>query len=248
MKELASADSCGDVMARAWRSRTATKALLVAGIAAVGVYAVGDLLSGLLYEGYSFKDQVISELTALGSPVRPLMLAAMTAYGLLVAAFGVGIWRSAGRSRSLRWVGPLLIASSIVGFFTHVVFPMSSRGMEPSFTDTMHIIGTGVWSLLILVAIVLSAVAYRGRFRRYSIATLLVLVGFGTASSIAMGGIEENLTPWAGGFERINAYAFFAWLIVLAVTVMRRSLGQVTPEKSVTEVAQTKAPSLVASR
>jgi Protein of unknown function (DUF998) len=247
LKERASADSCGDVMARAWRSRTAGKALLVAGIAAVGVYAVGDLLSGLLYEGYSFKDQVISELTALGSPVRPWMLAAMTAHGLLVAAFGVGIWRSAGRSRNLRWVGPLLIASSIVGFFTQVVFPMSSRWMEPSFTDTMHIIGTGVWSLFVLVAMVLSAVAYRGRFRLYSIVTLLVLVGFGTASSIAMGGVEENLTPWAGGFERINAYAFFAWLIVLAVTVMRRSLGQVTHEKGVTEVAQTRAPSLVAS-
>jgi hypothetical protein len=70
----------------------AGKALLVAGIAAVGVYAVGDLLSGPLYEGYSFKDQVISKLTALGSPVRPLMLAVMTAHGLLVAAFGVGIW------------------------------------------------------------------------------------------------------------------------------------------------------------
>lgn len=248
MKELASADSCGDVMARAWGSRTARKALLVAGIAAVGVYGLGDLLSGLLYEGYSFKNQVISELTALGSPVRPLMLAAMTAHGLLLAAFAVGIWRSAGRSRSLRWVGPLLIASSIVGFFTQVVFPMSSRGMEPSFTDTMHIIGTGVWSLFVLMAMVLSAVAYRGRFRRYSIVTLLVLVGFGTASSIAMGGVEENLTPWAGGFERINAYAFFAWLIVLAVTMMRRSLGQVTPEKGVSKVAQTRAPSMAASR
>jgi hypothetical protein len=52
------------------------------------------------------------------------------------------------------------------------------------------------------------------RFRPYSIVTLLVLVGFGTASSIAMGGIDENLTPWAGGFERINAYVFFAWLVV----------------------------------
>jgi hypothetical protein len=133
------------------------------------------------------------------------------------------------------------------GFFTQVVFPMSSRWMEPSFTDTMHIIATGVWSLLVLVAMALSAVAYRGRFRLYSIATLLVLVGFGTASSIAMGGIEENLTPWAGGFERINGYAFFAWLIVLAVTVMRRPLGQVTPEKGVTEVAQRRAPSIVAS-
>ena len=246
MRELASADSCGDVMLGAWRSRTAGKALLAAGIAAVGVYAVGDLLSGLLYEGYSFKDQVISELTALGSPVRPLMLAAMTANGLLLIAFAVGIWRSAGRSRSLRWVGPPLIASSIVGFLTQVVFPMSSRWMEPSFTDTMHIIGTGVWSLLILVAMVLAAVAFRGWFRLYSIVTLLVLVGFGTASSIAMGGVEEDLTPWAGGFERINAYAFFAWLVVLAVTVMRRSLHQVTPEKGVTEVALTREPSLVA--
>jgi Protein of unknown function (DUF998) len=138
--------------------------------------------------------------------------------------------------------------SSIVGFFTHVVFPMTSRGIEPSFTDTMHIIGTGVWSLFVLVAMVLSAVAYRGRFRFYSIATLLVLVGFGAGSSIAMGGIEEDLTPWAGGFERINAYAFFAWLVVLAVTVLRRSLGQVTPEKGVaeTEVAQTREPSIVA--
>jgi hypothetical membrane protein len=247
MKELASADSCGDVMLGGWRSRTAGKALLVAGIAAVGVYALGDLLSGLLYQGYSFKDQAISELTALGSPVRPLMLAAMTAHGLLLAAFAVGLWRSAGRSRSLRWVGPLLIASSIVGFFTHVVFPMSSRWMEPSFTDTMHIIGTGVWSLFVLVAMVLSAVAYRGWFRRYSIVTLLVLVGFGTAASIAMGGLEEDLTPWAGGFERINAYAFFAWLVVLAVTVMRRSLNQVTPKKGVTEVAQAREPSMAAS-
>lgn len=66
--------------------------------------------------GYSFKDQAISELTAPGAPVRPLMLAAMTAHGLLLIAFAVGIWRSAGHNRSLRWVEPLLIASSIVGF------------------------------------------------------------------------------------------------------------------------------------
>jgi hypothetical membrane protein len=82
--------------------------LLVAGIVAVGAYAVGDLLSGLLYEGYSFKDQWISELTAFGSPVRPLMVAVILVHGLLLVAFGVGVWRSAD-CRSLRWVGLLLI-------------------------------------------------------------------------------------------------------------------------------------------
>lgn len=133
MKELASTDSCGDVMARAWRSRTATKALLVAGIAAVGVYGLGDLLSGLLYEGYSFKDQAISELAAFGSPVRPLMVAVVLVHGVLVVAFGVGLWRSADR-RSLRWVGPLLIAAGLVGLPNHTVFAMSSRWMEGAST------------------------------------------------------------------------------------------------------------------
>jgi hypothetical protein len=95
--------------------------------------------------------------------------------------------------------------------------------------------------------LVLAAVAYRGWFHLYSIATLLVLTGFGQASWIAIQGTEENHTPWAGGFERINAYAYLAWLVVLAVTVLRRSLNQATPEKGVTEAAQTREPSMVAS-
>jgi hypothetical membrane protein len=246
MNELASADSCGDVMARAWRSRTARKALLVAGIVAVGVYGLGDLLSGLLYDGYSFKDQAISELAAFGSPVRPLMVAVILVHGVLVVAFGVGLWRSADR-RSLRWVGPLLIAAGLVGFPKHTVFAMSSRWMEGGFNDSMHQILSSVWGLFVCVAVVLSAVAYRGSFRLFSIVTLLVMVGFGMASTIAIGGIEENHTPWTGGFERISAYAYFAWLVVLAVTVMRRSLTRATPEKGVTEVPQTREPSMAAS-
>jgi Protein of unknown function (DUF998) len=245
MNELASADS-GGVMAGGWRSRTATKALLVAGIAAVGVYAVGDLLSGLLYEGYSFKDQWISELTAFGSPVRPVMVAVILIHGLLLVAFGVGVGRWADR-RSLRWVGSFLVAAGLVGFPTHTVFAMSSRWMEGGFNDTMHMVLSLVFSLIVSVAVALSAVASRGWFRLYSIVTLLVMIGFGGATSIAIRGIEENHTPWAGGFERINAYAYFAWLVVLAVTVMRRSLHHVTPEKGVTEVAQTREPSIAAS-
>jgi Protein of unknown function (DUF998) len=53
------------------------KVLLMAGIAAVGLYVMGDLLAGLLYDGYSFTDQAISELSAFGSPVRPLMVTSL---------------------------------------------------------------------------------------------------------------------------------------------------------------------------
>ena len=82
------------------------RVLLMAGIAAVVVYVIGDLLSALLYNGYSYLDQAISELSAFGSPVRPLMVTVILIHGLLVLAFGVGVLRASSR-RSLSWVGGL---------------------------------------------------------------------------------------------------------------------------------------------
>jgi hypothetical membrane protein len=213
--------SSGGTVARWWHSRMATQALLVAGIASVVVYGLGDLASGLLYDGYSYRDQWISELTAFGSPVRPLMVTAILAHGLLLLAFGVGIGRAADQ-RSLRWVGMLLIVAGVIGFPTHTMFAMSSRWMTTGFNDTMHASLSVAFSLVVFVALALSAVAFAGWFRLYAIATLAVLIGFGAASSVAIQGLDQNSTPWAGGFERINAYAYFAWLVVLAVLVMRR--------------------------
>lgn len=201
---------------------------LIAGLVAVGVYALGDLLSGLLYEGYSFRDQAISELTAIGSPVRPLMLAVIMAHGLLLITFGVGVWRSSAR-RSLRLAGPFLIAANVVGLILHPFVPMHSRGMATGFTDAMHGALTAAFSLFVLVAMVLAAIGHRGWFRLYSIATIVVLVGFGILSSLAIPNVERNLpTPWMGGFERINAYAYLGWVAVLAMILIRRSLDQVT--------------------
>lgn len=202
-------------------SRTPVTVLLYAGIAGVSLYVFGDVVSTLLYDGYSYRDQAISELSAFGSPVRPLMVTVILIHGLLVAAFGVGIVRSADRN-TLRWVGFAMVGAGLVGFPTHTAYAMSSRGMEPGFNDTMHIILSGLFSLLMITAIVLSAVAYRGRFRAFASATVLVVIAFGVAASFAIQGIEEDLTPWAGGFERISAYAYFAWIVVLAVTLNRR--------------------------
>jgi len=75
--------------------RAVDKLLLLAGAAAVIVYAIGDVLSGVLYDGYSWADQAISELRAFGSPVRPLMVAVILVHNVLLLAFGVGILRVA---------------------------------------------------------------------------------------------------------------------------------------------------------
>ena len=210
-------------MSRWWHGRTSTRALLWAGIAAVALYGVGDLVSGLLYGGYSFRDQAISELAAFGSPVRPLMVTVILLHDLLLVAFGVGVWRSAAR-KSLRWAGLSLVAIGVSGTPTHTVFAMSSRWMEAGFNDTMHQAFTAVFTLLVVVAIVLSAIACPGWFRRFSIGVLVVLTGFGAAAAFAIQGIEENATAWAGAFERINAYAYFAWLVALAAVLLRANV------------------------
>jgi hypothetical membrane protein len=215
-------------ISRSWRTRTATKVLLLAGIVGAAVYVVGDILSGLLYiydssRPYSFVDQWISELTALGSPVRTLMVTVMIVHGLLGAAFALGILRVAGQNRALRWVGVTLLAATAVSIWVHPFFPMGSRWMERSFTDTVHGTLTFVWLPIIAAALALSAVAFRGGFRLYAITTIAVFMGFGVASGIAIQGLEQNDTPWAGILERISAYALMAWFVVLAVTVIRRS-------------------------
>ena len=101
---------------------------------------------------------------------------------------------------------------------------MSSHGLETGFNDTMHITLSMLFSVLVVAMIALSAAAYRGWFRVYALATMVVVVGFGAASGVAMSGVEQDDTPWVGGFERINAYAYFAWLVVLAATVIRKEL------------------------
>ncbi|WP_206797037.1 DUF998 domain-containing protein [Amycolatopsis sp. MtRt-6] len=199
--------------------------LVPVAVAAVAVYIAGDVLSALLYDGYSYTDQAISELSAFGSPVRPLMVTVIAIHNVLLLAFGIGVLR-VSRSRSVWWIGALQIAEFVlVGIATHTFWAMSSRGRAPGFNDTMHIALSGVFSLLVVTMMIFSAVAFPGWFRRYALATTVVVVGFGIASSLAMRGLERNDTPCAGGFERINAYAYFAWLVVLAVMVTRRASG-----------------------
>jgi hypothetical protein len=90
-------------------------ALIWAAVAAVVVYVVGDVVSGLLYDGYSCRDQAISELSAFGSPVRPLMVTVIVIHNVLLLAFGIGVVRVA-RRRSVRWIGVLQIVDSILGY------------------------------------------------------------------------------------------------------------------------------------
>jgi len=242
MSTLGIVEPGGDVVPHWWRSRAAKKALILTPIPAVVVYIVVDVISALLYNGYSFLDQAISELSAFGSPVRPLMVTAILTQAVLMLAFAIGLLRVARRGSALWWIGAIGVAGFlIVGIPNHTFWAMSSRGMVTGFNDTMHITLSIVFTVIVIATMILSAIAYRGWFRLYAMATLAVVIAFGAAAGFAIRGIEQNETAWAGAFERINAYAYFAWLVVLAVMVTQHELGSLRVGGEV-DVSRPEAP------
>lgn len=208
---------------RGAQPRTKTeRALLTCGIVAGPLYIAADILAGLLYESYSFADQHISELAAVGAPTRVLMTVLVAFHTVLVGAFGVGVWRSAGRSRALRWTGGLLITVAVVGLFGGIFAPMNPRGVEPGLAATLHLVYIGTNVLLIMAAIGFSAAAFGWRFRLYAIGSILTMLIFGGWGATYAEKIEAGLaTPGAGIIERVSVYAWLVWLVVLAIALLR---------------------------
>jgi len=203
------------------------KVLLICGILASLIYVATDILAGMLWEGYSFTSQAISELSAIGAPTRPLVVTLSIIYDVLLIAFGLCVWvLAAGKRRALRLIGGLLVGIGAIGF-VWTQFPMHLRGVEMTFTDTMHWTIAGVVVFLILLMITLGVIAYRKRFRLYSIGTLVTLLVVGMWS-IFVGGAQiaaQQPMPFFGVMERITVYGYLAWVAVLAIILLCAERG-----------------------
>jgi hypothetical protein len=209
---------------------------LICGILSSLLYAGADVLAAIRYADYhSFTSQTISELTALGAPSRPLVLPLLTAHGLLALAFGVGVWGSAGQNSRLRLAGRVLIALGVVDLAAPF-FPIHVRGAEATLTDTMHIVLTTVTVVIILLVIGVGAAALGKWFRRYSIATILILFVFGALAGLDGARIAaQEPTPWVGVTERINIGGYLLWQVVLALSLLH------VQDPAHTEAARNKA-------
>ena len=197
--------------------------LLVCGVVAAVLYAAMLVLVPMQWEGYSSASQAISELSAIGAPTRSLWVVLGTIYTLLIALFGLGVWRSARQPGALRVAGTALVVSGIIGLFWP---PMHLRGTEFTLTDTLHIVWTIVTLLLMLVTMASSALALDKRFRLYSVATILLFVVFGGLTWLDAPLVAANLpTPWMGLWERANAGLYLLWVVVFAIVLLRRLPG-----------------------
>jgi hypothetical protein len=134
------------------------KILLGCGIASSVLYVASDILVSWWDPNYSYRDQSFSELLAPGAPTRPIMVVATgITYGLLVTAFGVGVWKAAGGRRTGHITGALLAGYAVTGAVTGVFLSAPTRETleagEETWRNTMHLPATAVSVLCTLLAI-----------------------------------------------------------------------------------------------
>jgi hypothetical protein len=207
------------------------KALLVCGVASSLLYAL--MIWGIRYDGYSPISQVPSELTAIGAPTRALWARLGWIYTVLVTAFGVGVWKSAGGGRALRIVGGLILAHASLG----LLWPFAAMHQREvlaagggTLSDTLHVVLGAVTVFLMFLAIGFGAFAFGKPFRLYSIATIVVLLTFGALTFLEAPRLQANQpTPWIGLWERINISVFLLWIVMLADALWRTRIPRRAP-------------------
>ena len=199
------------------------KALLICGILSSVLYVAINIFVAARAEGYSSVSQTVSELSAIDAPTRALWMTLIPIYGLLLIAFGYGVWLSGRRTRTLRIAGALVIAHGVLGFFwppMHLRPVLAAGG--GTLSDTLHIAWTFVTVVLMMLSIGFAAVEFGSGFRVYSIATVVLLIAFGAVTGTYAPSIQANLpTPLVGVWERIDISLFLLWVVVLAGALLR---------------------------
>jgi hypothetical protein len=206
------------------RKVSSKRILLICGILSLVLYVAATIFGAMRWNGYSSTSQTVSELIAINAPSAPLVVPLFLVYSILMFAFGLGVWRSSGQKRVLRFVACLIVGKEVLGLAVTLFAPMHMRGQETTLTDTMHALLTGVGVFLCMFpAIGLGATAFGKHFRFYSIGTMLIFIVFGIVSFLDAPQLAANLpTPWLGVWERVNIFGYLLWIVVLAITLLKK--------------------------
>lgn len=201
---------------------TLRKVLLGCGIVGSVWWVAIDVIGSLRYEGYSYADQTISELSAQGAPTRLfMMIVSGIPYVVLMTAFGIGVWATGAKSRVQRITGAFVVAEVMWGFIGGLAFPMAPRDVIAAGEDTlrnqMHAwYGIGM-PVLFVLTIGFGSRLLGKRFRYFSYGTVAAMLLFGLLMGLQNGALTANeSTPWMGVEERVTAYAPMLWMAVLA--------------------------------
>lgn len=211
------------------RSKKMTKSihlrtyLLTCGILSSLLYILTDIIASATWSDYHYSSQTVSELFAINAPTKAFVVFCFIIYALLIYAFGVGIWLSAGGKRILKIASTLIVGKEILGYAGTLFFPIHLRGEKGNYSDIMHGIVTAAGVFLFMFpAIIAGAIAFKGIFRIYSIITMIFFMLFGILAGLMQPALAANLpTPMMGIWERLNIYGYMLWIALFSIMIMR---------------------------
>jgi hypothetical protein len=196
------------------------------GVASSLLFMAMNVVAPLRWSAYDASSQVVSELSAVGAPTRPVWVVLGLFYTVLITAFGRGVWMAAAGNRRLQLAGIFIALYGALGLIWPFA-PMHARDVLAAgggtFKDTLHIGLGAVTQVLYLLALAFAAAALGTAFRLYSIATFFILFTFAIPTFRAVPLVGENQpTPLLGVWQRISIGVFLLWVIVLAVVLLVR--------------------------
>lgn len=177
-----------------------------------------DILAGKLLSGYNFSAQSMSEIGAVGSPTRSLVVTLSILASFFLIAFGIGVlWVS--KSALLPCiVAGLIIGNAVFGLIAILYFP-NQYGVRPEF-QTPGVILMFFSVLCFMLAMILGAFAFQGWMRIISASIpaayiFLAIIRFTTVKSSASGA-----TTLIGTQERTMGYSFLVWVLALSIYIL----------------------------
>lgn len=205
------------------------RAMLLSGVVSSLLYILMNIVVPMRWPGYSPFAHTVSELSAVGAPTRMSWVWPSFLYSAMVIAFGLGVRLAASGRRNVRSIGGLLLTYGLVCSLWPLV-PMHQRAVlaagGATLSDTLHLVLAGITVVLMLVTMGLGAASFGRNFRRYTIASMIVLAVFGALTSLEAEDVNKDLaTPWIGLWERINIGVFLVWIVVLAVNLWPVRVG-----------------------
>lgn len=194
--------------------------LFFGGIFGPIAFLLNDIIGGTITPNYCYIENTISDLTRAGTQDTYLLGSILLLISSLMGiVFGIGIivHYKYKDCRLIFLGGLLLVIMGIFNSLTGTIFPQDPRGGELTFPGTMHLILVGINVILIFPALLMIGIGlYREKqwksFRLYTFISVLIMFIFGGLSAYVI----INEIELMGLFERVVAYAFQIWSVVLA--------------------------------
>lgn len=197
----------------------------LAGTAGPLIFALGVVLAGLTWDGYSHRTQPISDLGGTAAPLAIVQNVNFVAFGLLIVVFALGL-RHSMQSGDGPGVAPRLLVYFGVMMVAQAAFPCTPACEEGTFSDVAHLLTGMTGFLAFIVGVLLLSRRMKNDPGWSSHASYSALTGIAASVALVAWLVTHNVDPdmlHAGAVQRVFIGTILAWVVVTGARMLRLS-------------------------